>query len=174
MTEPIIVCGTSRLLLRHFTMQDLNFLVTLHSDLEVCRFIGGVRSVEQNRQNLEKWIAEYQRYGFSKWAVVLRSSGELVGRCGLANEQINGESEWELGWTFARGHWGKGYATEAAMAAMEHSFRVLGHRRLISLIHPEDSASMRVAVRIGMSYQLTVQWHEAATDLYAAANSLNA
>jgi|SRR5215813_2777003 len=151
MDAPVTVCETSRLLLRHFTAADLESLAAMHSDPEVARFIGGVKTREQTLHRLEEWMAQYQQYGFSKWAVVLRSTGELVGRCGLSPEQIDGISEWELGWTFARAHWGHGYATEAASAAMEHCFRKLGHKRLISLIRPGNLASVRVAERI---------WHE--------------
>jgi ribosomal-protein-alanine N-acetyltransferase len=139
----------------------------MHLDVEVTHFIGGVKTREQTRERLEQWLAEYERYGFSKWAVVLRGGEELIGRCGLSREQIDGEDEWELGWTFARAHWGKGYATEAAKAAMEYSFRVLGHRRLISLIRPGNVASVRVAEKIGMNYERRVQWDGMPADMYA-------
>jgi len=97
-----IVCETSRLILRHFTRDDLAPLAAMHLDVEVARFIGGVKTLEQTRERLERWLAEYERYGFSKWAVVLRGGEELIGRCGLSPEQIDGVDEWELGWTFAR------------------------------------------------------------------------
>ena len=97
-----IVCETSRLILRYFTPDDLSPLAAMHLDVEVARFIGGVKTLEQTRERLERWLAEYERYGFSKWAVVLRGSEELIGRCGLSPEQIDGVDEWELGWTFAR------------------------------------------------------------------------
>jgi [ribosomal protein S5]-alanine N-acetyltransferase len=156
------------LVLRQFTMDDLGPLVPMHLHPEVYRFIGK-RTPEETRQRLEQWIADYARYGYSKWAVVLRSSGELIGRCGLSLEQIDGAGEWELGWTFARAYWGKGYATEAAVAAMDHSFRFLGHRRLISLIRPGNVASTRVATRIGMSYERNVEWGGQPTEMYAKA-----
>jgi len=167
MASPIIVCETDRLRLRHFTPQDLDSLAALHRDPEVTRFIGGIKTVEQTRQRLLGWLEAYERYGFSKWAVILRSTGEFIGRCGLSVEQIEGTSERELGWTFARAHWGQGYATEAAAGAMQHCFRVLGHNRLISLIHPQNLASTRVAQRLGMKYERQVQWHDAPADLYA-------
>ena len=168
MAEPTIVCETSRLLLRHFTADDIDFLVALHSDPDVTQFIGGVKSPEQTRQRLEQWIHEYQVYGCSKWAVVLRSTGELVGRCGLAIEAVEGADYWELGWTFARAHWGNGYATEAAKAAMEHSFHALGHQRLISLIRPGNLPSVRVAKRLGMTYERRVLWNNSPADMYSA------
>jgi ribosomal-protein-alanine N-acetyltransferase len=139
----------------------------MHLDVEVTRFIGGVRTLEQTRERLDQWLAEYQRYGFSKWAVVLRGGEELIGRCGLSPEQIDSVDEWELGWTFARAYWGKGYATEAAEAATEYSFRVLGHRRLISLIRLGNVASVRVAEKIGMNYERRLHWNGMPADMYA-------
>lgn len=171
MVSPTIVCQTSRLLLRHFTMDDLESLTAMHSDPEVSRFLGGVKTPEQTRQRLLEWLDDYQRYGFSKWAVIVRTTGELVGRCGLSLEQIDGISEWELGWTFARAHWGNGYATEAAKAAMEHSFNVLGHKRLISLIRPGNDSSVRVAERIGMTYERIVEWNGAPAKMYVVSAS---
>lgn len=168
MEAPRIICETGRLVLRQFTIDDWESLAALHSDPEVCRFIGGVKSVDESRKRLEQWIAEYDRYGFSKWAVVLRATGEFVGRCGLALEQIEDVAEWELGWTLARRFWGHGYATEAASAAMDQWFRVLGKPRVISLIHPQNLASARVAQRIGMKYDRTVQWQGTETNLYLA------
>jgi len=161
-----VVCETSRLILRQFTRDDLEPLAAMHLDVEVGRFIG-VKTVEQTREGLEQWLAQYERYGFSKWAVVLRGGEELVGRCGLSLERIDGADVWELGWTFARAYWGKGYATEAAQAAMEYSFRVLGHRRIISLIRIGNVASVRVAEKIGMTYERRVQWNGRPADMYA-------
>jgi [ribosomal protein S5]-alanine N-acetyltransferase len=166
-----IVCETSRLILRQFTRDDLEPLAAMHLDAEVGRFIG-VKTVEQTHEALEQWLAQYERYGFSKWAVVLRGGERLIGRCGLSLEQIDGADVWELGWTFARAYWGKGYATEAAQAAMEYSFRVLGHRRLISLIRPGNVASVRVAEKIGMNYEQRVQWNGKPADMYARVAAL--
>src|SRR5262249_23071320 len=108
MANPPIVCETSRLILRHFTMDDFEPLAAMHSDPEVSRFLGGVKTKEQTHQRLLEWLSEYERYGFSKWAVILRATGELVGRCGLSPEEIDGVSDWELGWAFGAGRWGKG------------------------------------------------------------------
>jgi RimJ/RimL family protein N-acetyltransferase len=72
-----IVYETSRLILRQFTRDDLGPLAAMHLDAEVARFIGGVKTLEQTREKLEQWLAEYDRYGFSKWAVILRSGEDI-------------------------------------------------------------------------------------------------
>jgi ribosomal-protein-alanine N-acetyltransferase len=165
MEPPRLICETRRLLLREFTMNDLEALTAMHLDPEVCRFIG-LRTPEQTRNGLCEWIAAYRSLGFAKWAVVLRETGEFIGRCGMTFEEYEGVSEPELGWTFARAHWGHGYATEVAAAAMNHWFDGLKFRRIISLIDPQNVASERVAVRIGMSFDRQVQWKGKPTNLY--------
>ena len=160
-----VICQTDRLWLREFTMDDLEPLTAMHLDPEVCRFIG-LRTPEQTLNSLKEWIAAYSSLGFAKWAVVLRESGEFIGRCGMTFETYEGISEPELGWTFARAHWGHGYATEAAAAAMKHWFDGLRFRRIISLIDPQNLPSERVALRIGMSLDRQVQWKSKPANLY--------
>ncbi|HKF20711.1 MAG TPA: GNAT family N-acetyltransferase [Candidatus Angelobacter sp.] len=173
MSTPRLICQTDRLLLREFTMDDLEPLTAMHLDPEVYRFIG-LRTPEQTRNVLRDWIAAYQSPGFAKWAVVLRETGEFIGRCGMMIEEYEGISEPELGWTFARAHWGHGYATEAAVAALKHGFDNLQLRRIISLIHPDNLASERVALRIGMGFERLVQWKDKPANLYAkSANDVN-
>ena len=147
-------------------MDDLEALTEMHLDPEVTRFIG-VRTPEETRNSLSEWIAAYQLLGFAKWAVVLRETCELVGRCGLTPEELDGVSELELGWTFARAYWGRGYATEAASAAMKYTFDVLQLRRIVSLIDPQNFASERVAVRIGMTFERPVLWKGVLVNLFA-------
>jgi len=161
-----LICQTDRLLLREFTMDDLAPLTAMHLDPEVTRFIG-LRTPEETRKSLCEWIADYRSLGFAKWAVVLLRSGELIGRCGLGMEEYDGVSEPELGWTFARAHWGNGYATEAASAAMKQAFGFLRLRRIISLIRPQNLASRRVAERIGMTFERDVQWRGEPANLYS-------
>jgi RimJ/RimL family protein N-acetyltransferase len=166
MESPTLICQTDRLLVREFTIVDLDPLTKMHLDPEVTRFIG-LRTPEETRKSLCEWMDAYRSLGFAKWAVVLRETGELIGRCGITIEEFGGVSEPELGWTFARAHWGHGYATEAAAAAMKHAFGFLRFRRIVSLIDPQNFASERVAVRIGMTFEREVQWKGKPTNLYA-------
>jgi ribosomal-protein-alanine N-acetyltransferase len=146
-------------------MDDLEPLTALHLDPEVCRFIG-LRTPEQTREGLKEWISGYRSRGFAKWAVVSRETGKFIGRSGMTPEEYEGISEPELGWTLARKHWGFGYATEAAAAVMKHWFEVLGFRRVISLVDPQNVASERVATRIGMIFDRQVQWKAKPANLF--------
>jgi ribosomal-protein-alanine N-acetyltransferase len=162
-----VVCETDRLILRHFTADDLGALAAIHSDPEVTRFFGGTRTPEQTRARLADFLRDYERLGFAKWAVVLRSTGELIGRCGPAIEHVDGTDEVEIGYDLAKQHWGRGLATEAAAAAVEHCFVVLGRPRVISLIDPRNVASQRVAQHIGMTYERDVEWRKRPIRLYS-------
>jgi len=162
-----VICETPRLVLRRLTIADLGIMAELNADPEVSRFIGGVRTLDQTRERLCEMIEQYERYGFGKWGVELRGTDELIGRCGPSVVEIDGVYEVELGYTFGRAHWGKGYATEAAAAAMQYSFDVLGQRRLISLIDRGNLASARVALKNGMTYERTSEWQGADVDVYS-------
>jgi len=83
--------------------------------------------------------------------MVLKSSGELIGDCGLTVQDVEGASEIEIGYHVRRDHWGQGFATEAARACRDYGFAHLGVSRLVSIIRPENLASRRVAEKNGLA-----------------------
>jgi ribosomal-protein-alanine N-acetyltransferase len=164
----MVICETDRLILRRFTRSDLDPVAAIMADPEVTRFFpGGPRTRDQTRARLEDFLHDYDRVGFSKWAVVLRHSGELIGRCGPAIQSVDGVDEVEIGYDLAKHHWGHGLATEAAAAAIEYCFALLGMTRVVSLIDPNNVPSLRVAQRLGMTHERHVEWRNASFFLYA-------
>jgi RimJ/RimL family protein N-acetyltransferase len=147
--EPVV--STARLDLRPFVPDDLDALCAMYGDPEVMRYIGyGVALTHADTlEALGKIIADHLRNGFGLLAAVLRSSGEVIGRCGHHRWEIDGVDELEVGWMLARPYWGHGYATEAALALRDHGFEVLGRDHLVSLIQPANRRSVAVAERIG-------------------------
>lgn len=120
----------------------------VYSDPEVTRFIpGGVRDADGTRQRVSDLIAHNDRHGVSKWAVTLTDSGVLIGDCGL--QFLPERPELELGFHFAREHWGHGYATEAASACLAWA---LAHRkeRVVAIVDPQHATSQRVLTKLGM------------------------
>jgi RimJ/RimL family protein N-acetyltransferase len=85
--------------------------------------------------------------GYGLWAAEERPSGILVGRIGFWNPE--GWPGFELGWMLRRSFWGRGYATEGARGALRFAFTRLEQPQVLSLIHPENAASIRVAQRLG-------------------------
>jgi ribosomal-protein-alanine N-acetyltransferase len=163
----MIIYESDRILLRHLTDADLDPLAAIFADAEVTRYIGGPRTREQVRVRLHELISAYARDGFSKWAVVLRETGETIGRCGPMRETVEGTSEIEIGYDLARAHWGRGIGAEAARAALCYSFGALRLSRVISLIAPGNAASLGVARNMGMRHERDVVWRGATFGLHA-------
>lgn len=95
-------------------------------------------------------MQRYTQHGFGLWALVLKESSELIGDCGLVVQDVEGVEEVEIGYHVRRDWWGQGLATEAAQACRNYGFNQLGFNKLISLIHPANIASRRVAQKNGM------------------------
>ena len=152
MAEPTVVLRTERLVLRHLVPEDLDDLAALYADPEVRRwFPDGTRTRAQTAAEIA-WVRDvyYARYGYGLWAAELRDTGAFVGRCGLLPWEIDGRTEVEVAYLLGRAHWGRGLATEAARAVIQHAFATLDVDRLIALVTPGNDASARVAVKAGM------------------------
>ena len=147
----IPILETERLRLRSFRPSDLDDYAALHADPEVLRYLGGAGSEPWDRGRSSRHLAfllgHWQLWGAGTWAVEHRESGAFLGTVGFSAPV--GWPGFELGWTLVRRAWGNGYATEAARAAMDHAFTVWRKDRIISLIAPENHASIRVAERLG-------------------------
>jgi [ribosomal protein S5]-alanine N-acetyltransferase len=145
------VLETSRLILREFRPEDVDALSLTLSDAETMRFY----PAPYDRAGVEEWIARnlrrYAESGHGLWAMLLKSSGELVGDCGLTVQPVDGTDEVEIGYHVRRDLWGQGLATEAARACRDFGFARLPVERLISLIRPENLQSRRVAEKNGMT-----------------------
>ncbi|WP_071516279.1 GNAT family N-acetyltransferase [Geitlerinema sp. PCC 9228] len=150
----MIVLETPRLYLRKLRWDDLDDLVARYSDPEVMIYISGKPYQRQETQaHLQRYLEMEPKYGFSLWAAIYRENGRFIGRCGLIPQEIEGVAEVEIGYMLAKAYWGKGLATEAALAIRNYGFHKLGCSRLISLIDPQNQASMRVAAKIGLRYE---------------------
>lgn len=145
---------TKRLVLRKFSPSDCNAMDRVFGDAEVMRYGSGVQTSEWVRDwILSRAEEEPHQPGITLRAVVKKNNQEPIGYCGLSFfPDVNGRSEIELGFRFARAYWGNGYATESALAIRDYAMEQLGLRRLISLIDPKNFASIRVAEKLGMKY----------------------
>ncbi|OKH99075.1 GCN5 family acetyltransferase [Streptomyces sp. CB02923] len=139
---------TERLRLRPLTDADTDWWVRLHADEEVSRFVGGYTH-QQAAARLRGIAQQWAERGHGLCAVELRGTGETIGRSGLNWWEEYGETE--IGWTFARAHWGRGYATEAALAVLAWGFGTLGLQRITAMVHPDNTGSSAVARRLGFT-----------------------
>jgi RimJ/RimL family protein N-acetyltransferase len=157
----MLTLETERLLLRPFRDSDIDEYATMCADPEVMRFLGerSVLTRDQAWRQMAMFVGHWQLRGFGVWIVEERASGSLVGRVGLHYPE--GWPDRELAWTLARPYWGRGFAHEAARAALAHAFETLGWQRVISLIDPHNHRSIRLAERLGErpEGEVTIQDH---------------
>ena len=142
---------TPGLVLRRFSADDLDAIGAVFGDPEVMRYVGSSRapwSPEKVRDALDRVDAHWREHGFGPLAVVEQGAGVVVGECGL--QLLEEGPDIELAYTLARGVWGRGYATEAAAAALKWGFGVLDLARIVGVTYPENVASQRVLEKVGM------------------------
>lgn len=145
-----VILETERLFLRFMTYVDIQPLVDLWSDADVTRFMGGPREKATLACNLNKTASNLLVEPYDLWPLVEKSSGKVIGHYGLIDKDVEGKIDIELVFVLAKSVWGKGYATEIALALREYAFKIRGITRLIALIDPENNTSERVAIKVGM------------------------
>jgi RimJ/RimL family protein N-acetyltransferase len=163
----VIVLETPRLILREFELDDADALALILSDPHTMRFY----PAPLDRAAVEQWIARntqrYAKDGHGLWAMILKSSNEMVGDCGLTVQEVDGTDEVEIGYHTRSDLWGQGLTTEAARACRNYGFARLPVERLISLIRPENLPSQRVAEKNGMTVWKEIQWRGLSHLVYA-------
>jgi RimJ/RimL family protein N-acetyltransferase len=144
-----IITETERFILREWTPDDAEFHYELNLHPEVIQYTGNVafKSVEEAREFLENYD-HYKVAGMGRWLVIDKETGEKVGWCGLKNE----DGFTDLGYRFFKKHWGKGYATETALACLKYGFEVLELDEIIATALKDNPASYRVMQKIGMKF----------------------
>ena len=154
-----MITSTERLTLRHIQPDDVAALCVLFADPEVMRYGDGAQGRDWVEEWVQRTVAHYQRWGFGPYAVVVRTTGTLIGYCGLFHcDDINGRPEVEIGYRLIRSAWGLGYASEAAQAVCSYAHTTLGITRLIAMIDPGNVASIRVAQKLGMHYEAEIMF----------------
>ncbi|WP_323777266.1 GNAT family N-acetyltransferase [Leisingera sp.] len=174
MTVAIPTLETDRLILRAPAQADFTALCAFYAS-ERADFVGGQMDAEQVWRHLALEIGHWQMLGYGRWAVDEKSSGQCAGIIGLWNP--HGWPEAEIGWDLFQGFSGKGYATEAAIAARNYAYVTLGWPTAISLVDPANHASAAVAQRMGAKQdgsfahprmgKLQIWRHQGADDLAA-------
>jgi RimJ/RimL family protein N-acetyltransferase len=145
---------TKRLLLRKFQDSDLDDFAAICADPDVMRF-ASITGNPLTRAQAWNWIAmvlgHWELRGYGLWAVELRGSGTVIGRIGIHYPE--GWPDLELGWMLGKSYWGQGYATEGATASLNYAFTKMNFIKVISLIHPDNVRSIRLAERIGEHFE---------------------
>ena len=147
------VIETERLRLRGFTAEDKPDYAALRADPDVVRFLpGGEALVPFAEEIADSRITAFRQgwsAGFGVWAVEEKATGRFLGQTGLA--RLERSSDVEILYALARGGWGRGYAREAARAAVAFGFERVGLPRLTAFVVPENTGSCRVLEAVGFT-----------------------
>src|SRR6476646_3268974 len=143
-----MIVETPRLILRPFAADDLDRMAELMANKDFMRFSMGPMTQEQTKNFLHKVISWDRDRMPSQFAMIVRSSETLAGYCGFFHHEVDSKMEIEIGYRLDSAFWNRGLASEAACAVRD--FRDLKLDYVISLIHPENHPSGRVAEKNGM------------------------
>ena len=143
---------TARLLLRQWRDEDFGPFAALNADPEVREYFGGVQSRADSDASATRVRRHIEQHGFGFWAAELPGEASFIGFVGLKHlpEDVPFAPGVEVGWRLARAYWGRGLATEGALAARDHGFGALGLRELVAYAAAGNARSVAVMRRIGM------------------------
>lgn len=151
---------TERLTLRAMRAADLDALATVFAEPEVWQFpYGRAFTRDETAAFLGAQMAHWNDYGFGLWLATLRATGDVIGYVGLAVPTFLPEilPAVEVGWRFHPAHWGHGYATEGARAALREGFTTLGFGEICSLPQSINPPSSNVCERLGMRFDRAIE-----------------
>lgn len=146
--------STPRLHLRHWRESDLPAFAAMNADERVMEFMPKVLSRAESDALAGRIREHRDRHGFGLWAMEVVGSAEFVGFVGLSVPRFQAHFTpcVEVGWRLAYEHWGKGYASEGAKAAIDFGFTELQLDEIVSFTVPENLRSIRVMERLGMTH----------------------
>jgi RimJ/RimL family protein N-acetyltransferase len=152
------ILETDRLILRHLSPEDAEFILQLVNEPSWIRFIGnkGVRTIEDARNYILNGPMEmYSRLGFGLYLVELKEEGEPVGICGLIKRDFL--EDVDIGFAFLQKFWGKGYAYESASAVMAYGKRAFGLNRLLAITSPDNYDSVKLLEKLGFNFESMIK-----------------
>ncbi len=148
------VLQTERLILRQWRESDLEPFAALNKDPKVMEFFPSLKTYEESEAHMRQMAELIEKNGWGLWAVSLIENGEFIGFTGL--HKVTFEAHFtpavEIGWRLAANHWGKGYATEGAKAALTFGFEILKLDEIVSFTTVNNVRSRHVMEKIGMHH----------------------
>jgi ribosomal-protein-alanine N-acetyltransferase len=157
----LTILETERLLLRHLSIEDADFILELLNEPSFIRNIGdrGIRTLDgANSYILNGPVASYAKNGFGLYLVKLKETNESVGMCGLIKRDTL--EDVDIGYAFLPKFWSKGYAVEAAQAVKEYAREQIQLNRIVAIVDPQNQGSIRVLEKIGLQFEKMVKLSE--------------
>lgn len=146
------ILETKRLILRNQIPEDTEAIVKMFSDPEVMRFIADGKTIPRNiaEQSINRWNEYEREHGFTNWAVERKDDNAFIGKCGF--NYLPDKSDIELSYMLDEPYWGNGYAAEIAAAVLEYGLNKLGLKRVVALVYPQNSPSIKVIEKTGFKF----------------------
>lgn len=146
-----IVAETNRLIIRWFEPEDIDALYALYEDDDAKRYSEALSlDRDEEKEKLESYIRYvYGFYGFGLFAVCLKDTGALIGRCGVWMTELDDEPEMEIGYLIRKDYRHQGFGYESVMAILEFAAEETDIHRIIAKIHPENQSSLKLIENAG-------------------------
>lgn len=161
---------SERLVTRFLTMDDAATWMPYFANKENSKFIdiaGDQLPAQRAQAWMEFCLKRYRESRYGLQALVLKDTGEMIGQCGLLLQEVDGLPELEIGYHLLLPYWGKGYAAEAARLFRDYAFGNNMAPYLVSIIHPGNTASKKVAMRNGMTlWKPDATWHNNSCNIF--------
>jgi [ribosomal protein S5]-alanine N-acetyltransferase len=143
---------TTHLLLRGWTPGDAGVLFNILQEEDILRYFPNPAPPSRDKAGdyISRQLANWEQFGYGHWAVVTREDDQVAGWCGL--EHLAELDETEVAYLLSKRAWGRGFATEAARAAVRFGFETAGLEQIIGLVHPENAGSVRVLEKCGLRF----------------------
>jgi RimJ/RimL family protein N-acetyltransferase len=160
---------TSRLWIRKLEVSDRTIWESFFENNPSLPFLGLNLALDKKDQSIDwiEWqLRRYEQHKFGHHALIDKKSNRFIGQCGLLTQEIDNQTEIELGYHILPDYWGKGYATEAATKFWDYAFENDVCDSLISIIDIRNKASQKVAEKLGMKNIKQVAYHTLNVFLY--------
>lgn len=160
--------ATDRLNIRPFEMEDARALHAFWSNVDVRRYLwdGIILPIETVRGIIRQSIDDFEAHGFGFFSLDLKvTEPKIVGFCGFRRFEDGRQIELVFG--ILPEYWGEGFVTEAAREVLRYGFEEAGITRIIAAADTPNQRSVRLLMRLGMSFEARREWHGLDTVFYA-------
>lgn len=149
---PVQITSTKRLIIRELAVSDIKELYPVYTDAKVRKYIENIDDYMENEMEKQKAYIKnvYAFYGYGLWGVFSKTTGKIIGRCGIENHMIDGKEEIMLSYLLDSQHWGYGYALECCHAVLEYAHEELDIHRIVAVIDVDNIRSINTAQKLGM------------------------
>ncbi|GAA0737816.1 GNAT family N-acetyltransferase [Gaetbulibacter jejuensis] len=151
---------TERLILREILPTDIEGMFELDSNPIVHKYLGNkpVKTKQDSEKIIQSIIKQYEERGIGRWAAIEKSTGDFIGWSGLKlntgeKDSLNGKQDfYDIGYRFIPRYWGKGYATESAIVALDYGFKVKQYKTIVGVALTDNIGSNKVLQKIGLQH----------------------